>query len=290
MPKKHRRLTFSKYLSCTAIVLFLAVLLVSASACSQKEDVAEETSPPTLTASPTASPTALATPTPTAAPTATQPPAVSNTPEPTPNVSFPPFETDSAGTYTFPQVLPDKSTAMTGDPVYFKILTSKNVNSVRTIIDGESGREYKSYEKEGDFRIWRTKIHFTVGGSRKVQFECAMASGGTATIPSSPVKIDVTFDYTAKSTSKTISKGKTVTFTLSTPDTIDTIYALVDDVNQDIAYTEPDSDEGGVRVWKIRITFFGLGNRNVKFEAHDGSRLKATFPESGIPILVQESV
>jgi len=290
MLKKHSQLTFSKYLCYATVILLLAALLVSASACSQKTKGSEGTEPSILTASPTASPTAVVTPAPTTAPTSTTTPAVSRTPEPTPNVSFLPFETDSAGTYTFPQVVPDKRSAMTGNPVYFKILTSKNVNSVQTILDGEPGRVYKDFENEGDFRIWRTKIHFTVGGSRKVQFKCAMASGGAAIIPNSPVKIDVTFDYAAESTSKTISKGKTVTFTLKTPDTIDTIYALVDGVNQKIAYTNPDSDEGGVRIWKIKIAFFGLGNRKVIFEAHDGSRLKATFPEPGIPIIVQESV
>ena len=122
-----------------------------------------------------------------------------------------------------------------------------------------------------------------------MQFKCAMASGVTVVIPKSRIRIEVTFDYTAESTSKTISKGMTVTFTLKTPDNIDTIYALVDGVNQNLAYTDPDSNEGGVKVWKLNITFFGLGNRSVTFEAHEGTREKATFPDPGISIIVQDS-
>ena len=178
---------------------------------------------------------------------------------------------------------------MTGEPVYFKILTSNNVNSVQTIIDGEAGRVYSDYEKEGDYRIWRTKIHFTVGGTRMVQFKCAMTSGVTVVIPKSRIRIVVEFDYTVESTSKTITKGMTVTFTLKTPYNIDSIHAFVDGVNQNLIITEPESDEGGVRVWKVKITFFGLGNRSVTFEAHDGTRVKATFPESGVSIIVQDS-
>lgn len=291
MLAKHPQLPFGKYLRYTSVILLIAALLATVGACSQSTSEPEEAEPSLLTASPTATPTATAIPTstPTIAPTTTPAPTVSHTPAPTPNVSFPPFETDSAGVYEYPQVVVDKDSAMTGEPVYFKILTSKNVNSVQTIIDGEPGRTYKEYESEGDFRVWRTKIHFTVGGRRKVQFKCAMASGGTVLIPDSRIRIEVTFDYTAESTSKTISKGSTVTFTLKTPDNIDSIYALVDGVNQNIEYTEPDSDENGVRVWKLNITFFGLGNRAVTFEAYDGSSLKETFPETGISIVVQDS-
>ncbi len=156
------------------------------------------------------------------------------------------------------------------------------------MIDGETGKIYKEFANDGDYRIWRVTIHFTVGGTRKVQFKCAMASGGTALIPDSRIRIEVTFDYSAESTSNTISKGKTVTFTLKTPSNIDTVYALVDGVNQKEAYTKPFSDEGGVKVWKVNITFFGLGNRTVTFEARDGTSVKATFPDPGIPIIVQD--
>jgi len=64
----------------------------------------------------------------------------------------------------------------------------------------------------------------------------------------------------------------------------------VDGENQNIKYTEPASAEDGVKTWKIDITFFGLGNRVVTFEAYDGTKLIATFPDPGIPIIVQESV
>lgn len=290
MPKKRSRLNISQCCKFATVVLLTAVLLAVA-ACSPSTMEVEETEPPTLTVAPTAITTPTAPPTlaPTTAPTTTPEPSVVSTPRPTPNISFEPFDTDSAGTYTFPQVMVDKTSAKTGEPVYFNILTSSNVNSVQTIIDGEPGKVYKEFVKDGDYRIWRATIHFTTGGRRKVQFKCAMASGGTVLIPDSRIRIEVTFEYTAESTSKAITKGKTVTFTLRTPDNIDTIYALVDGVNQNTAYTEPISDEGGVRIWKVNITFFGLGNRAVTFEAHDGSSVRATFPETGITIIVQES-
>ena len=122
-----------------------------------------------------------------------------------------------------------------------------------------------------------------------MQFKCAMSSGVTVVIPKSRIRIEVTFDYTAESTSKAITKGSTVTFTLKTPDSIDSINALVDGVNQNLDITKPDTDEGGVKIWKVKITFFGLGNRTVTFEALDGTRVKETFPESGISIVVQDS-
>ncbi|MBT3320318.1 MAG: hypothetical protein HN948_04400 [Clostridia bacterium] len=289
MLRKSPKLTFSKFFRCASAILLIAALIAAAVACSQSEPEPEATQPPVLTVAPTASPTPIPTPTPTPAPTTTPVPSVVSTPRPTPNIIFPPFETDSNGDYPFPQILKDKTSVMTGEPVYFKILTSNNVNSIQTIIDGETGKIYTEYEKLGENRVWRTKIHFTVGGTRKVQFKCAMASGVTVVIPKSRIRIEVTFDYTAESTSKTISKGMTVTFTLKTPDNIDTIYALVDGVNQNLAYTDPDSNEGGVKVWKLNITFFGLGNRSVTFEAHEGTREKATFPDPGISIIVQDS-
>jgi hypothetical protein len=267
-----------------ASLLMAAALLAGTAACSGSEaDVTPTPSPtPIMTPAPP-------TPSPTVVPTATIEPSVSHTPRPTPVVSFPPLETDAAGAYKYPQVVADKSEALTGEPVYFKIVTSENVTKIQTVIDGETGKIYTEYETEGAFRIWRTTIHFTVGGTRKVQFKCTTTSGGTVKIPDSPVKIKVTFDYTAESTSASITKGKTVTFTLKTPDSIDYLCALVDGVNQNIKYTEPAVSEGGVKTWKVNITFFGLGDRLVTFEAYDGSSVAATFPDPGIKIVVKES-
>lgn len=266
-----------------AAVIMAIVLLAGLTACGSKAEVS-----PTPT-QPLVWPTVTVLPTPTLIPTATPEPSVSSTPRPTIAVSFPPMETDASGAYVYPQVVADKDSALTNEPVNFRIVTSGNVTKVQTIIDGETGKIYTEYETEGSVRIWRATIHFTVGGSRKVQFKCTMASGDTVLIPSTPIRINVTFNYTAASTSSTISKGKTVTFTLKTPDSIDYIYAVVDGVNQNIKYTEPESSEDGVKIWKINITFFGLGNRVVTFEAYDGSTLKATFPDGGIAITVVEN-
>ncbi len=270
-----------------AVILAAIFLLAAVTACSGG-DGAQATPTPAATAAPTPSPTPSPTPAPTEAPTPTATPE--STPKPTPVVSFPPLETDSSGAYVFPQVIADKESAMTEEPVYFKIVTSEKVNKIQTVIDGDTGKIYTDYDKEGSFRIWRATIHFTVGGTRKVQFKCTTDTGGTVLIPKSPVKIDVTFDYTAESTSKTISKGKTVAFSLRTPDSIDNIYALVDGVNQNMKYDKPAKSEGGVNVWNINITFFGLGDRTVTFEARKGTKVIATFPDPGITIIVKENI
>jgi hypothetical protein len=263
----------------------MIVLAAAVTACSGSVYEVTVTPSPHTAATPAAPTPAAATSSPTMIPTMTPEPTIS----PTTAVSFPPLETDASGAYTYPQVVADKTSAMTGEPVNFQIVTSENVNKIQTIIDGDKGKVYTEYEKSGSVRFWRVTIHFTVGGIRKVQFKCTMASGGTVLIPESPVKINVTFHYTAESTSKTITKGETVTFTLKTPDSIDCIYAVVDGVNQNVKFTEPVSDEGGIKTWKVNVTFFGLGERSVTFEAYDGSSLKATFPDPGIPIIVKES-
>lgn len=284
---KHK-LSLERFRSCrrAAIVILAAILLFAASACSSGETTPPSPTPTDTPARTFAPPTA--TPEPTEAPTPTPTETAPPTPSPTPDVSFPPFATTDAGVYVYPQVLADKTSADTGDPVYFKILTSEKVNSIRTIIDGEEqSKVYKEYTTDNGMRIWQARVFFTKGGTRKVQFKCGMASGGSAIIPQDAIKIDVTFEYTAESTSKTISSGKTVTFTLKTPDTIDSVYVLVDGVNQNIEYTEPASNEGGVKTWKISIPFFKTGTRAVTFEAYDGTKLKKTFPDSGITIIVQ---
>lgn len=158
------------------------------------------------------------------------------------------------------------------------------------MIDGVAGKTYTQYTAENSFRIWQTRVYFTTGGTRRVQFKCITASGGSVYVPGSPIKISVTFKYTADSTSKTISSGKTVTFTLKTPSSITSINAVIDGVKQKIKYTDPSSDNGGVKTWKINVTFFSLGTRSVQFEAYAGSTLKSTFPDTGIPIIVQDSV
>ena len=267
-----------------AAIIMIIALLAAATACSESKDEATAT-PSTSAASTPATVMASATAFPTATPT-----LVSSTPSPTPVISFPSIETDASGAYIYPQVVADKDSALTGEPVYFRVITSENVNKIQTVIDGETGKIYTEYEKDTGVRIWRATIHFTVGGTRKVQFKCTMDTGGTVLIPESPVKINVTFHYTAESTSATISKGKTVTFTLRTPASIDYIYAVVDGVNQNIKYTEPASNEDGVKIWKVNITFFGLGERVVTFEAYDGSTLQATFPDPGITITVKDSI
>ncbi len=274
-------MSLSKWRRAAAIILAV-VLLAGLTACSgSKAETSPTATPPKVWPTVAASPTID--------PTATPEPSVSSTPKPTVVVSFPPMETDASGATVYPQVVADKDSALTNEAVNFRIVTSENVTKIQTIIDGETGKIYTEYETEGSVRIWRATIYFTVGGSRKVQFKCTMASGGTVLIPSAPVKINVAFNYTAESTSSTISKGKTVTFTLKTPDSIDYIYAVVDGVNQNIKYTDPESSEDGVKIWKLNITFFGLGNRIVTFEAYDGSTLKATFPDGGIAITVVEN-
>ncbi len=131
--RRKRQPTLRQIGRCAAAVILIAVMLAAA-ACSQTTPDAQVSEPPILTVAPTPTPSPTPTPTPsptpTLPPTATPVPTVVITPKPTPNVSFEPFETDSAGKYTFPQVLVDKKSTMTGEPVYFKILTSKNVNSV----------------------------------------------------------------------------------------------------------------------------------------------------------------
>ena len=280
----------SPLFSLRSLRILTVVVLVAALAadpgCSA-EPQEEQTTPtpvvtptPTITPSPTPVPTVEATPEPT--PTAT--------PAPTPAPVFPEMEKDDEGGYIFPQVVADKQSVMTGEPVYFKIITSEKVNSVQTVIDGETGKIYTDYDSVDGVRIWITRIFFTSGGTRKVQYKCSMATGGTVLIPKDPLKVDVTFDYTAQATSKTITKGKTVTFTLKTPDSIDSIYVVVDGVNQNIKYDEFESSEDGVKVWMINVTFFGLGEREVTFEAHDGSKVVATFPDPGLPIIVEDSI
>ncbi len=268
----------------TLAAALAVVLLLSLPACSEPQTpAATPTRTPLRTfAQPT--PTPVPTPSPTPEPT----PGVSSTPRPTPVVSFPPFKVDASGDYIFPQVVADRTEAMTKEFVNFKIVTSDKVNSIRTIIDGEEqSTVYKNYTTDKGMRIWQTRVSFTKGGNRRVQFKCAMASGGTAKIPENPIKIAVTFNYTAESTSKTISKGKTVTFTLKTPDTIDSIFVVVDGVNQKIEYDKPDSTANGISIWKINVTFSKTGTRAVTFEALDGTKVKATFPDPGITIIVQ---
>jgi len=273
MLKKSSRSSFIRCCRYIAVILCGTVLLMTVPACADNTRDPEEKISPS------------------AAVTSSPPPAPTPTPEPSPTssepvVSFPPLETSETGACICPQVVADKTSAKTQEPVNFKIVTSEDVKSVQTVIDGEPGRVYTEYEKDADMRVWQTEIHFTVGGDREVQYKCTMASGDTVLIPDPPVTIDVTFHYKAASTSGEITKGKTVTFTLRTPAAIDTIYALVDDVNQNIAFTESDSNEDGVKTWKVNITFFQLGEREIQFNACIGSEVQKTFPDPGIPITV----
>ncbi len=269
-----------------AFVIMIGALVLIITACSSAQTPVQTASPaqeatvaPSQTAPVTPSPTAPPTPTPEPSPTAA----------PTIAVSYPPLATSESGSYSYPQVVADKAEAQTGEPVYFKIVTSDKVKSIQTIIDGDTGKIYTEHTKDSGLRIWQARIFFTKGGSRKVQFKCSMTTGGTVIIPKSPLKISVTFKYTAESTSKTITAGKTVTFTLKTPDTIDSVYAVVDGVNQDVKFSKPHSNENGIKIWKVNVTFFGLGERKVTFEAYDGSKLKQAFPDTGIIIIVQQS-
>lgn len=276
-----------KVLKITASVILSVVFLVSLCACSGGSGKAsttpspsEETSVPTPSSSP--SPSETPTSTPTSTPT--------QAPSPTPEPSFGTLSTNADGTYVVPQVISDKTSANTGEPVYFKIVTSDKVNKIQTLIDRDALKIYNTYTTENGARIWNAKVFFTTGGNRSVQFKCSTTSGGSALVPQKPVKIAVTFKYTADSTSKTIAKGKTVTFSLKTPSSITKIFVVIDGVNQKIAFTEPASDDSGVRTWKINVMFSKVGNRAVQFEAYTGSKLTATFPDTGIPIIVQDSV
>lgn len=196
----------------------------------------------------------------------------------------------AAGAASYPLVVPDKTSVSTGEPVNFTITTSVKVSKIQTVIDGEAGRSYKEFTKGQDVRNWKVKLIFTKDGNRKVQFKCTMSTGETVLIPKTPVTIKVKFKYTAESTSKTISKGKTVTFTLKTPSAIKSVYAVVDGAKQKIVYSKPESDKDGVKIWKVRVTFFKLGERSVKFDACAGGKVKKTFPDTGITIIVKESI
>jgi hypothetical protein len=191
---------------------------------------------------------------------------------------------------SYPVVTPDKTSVSTNEPVNFSITTSTRVKKIQTVIDGEGGRSYTNFTAGGDVRSWKVKLIFTKDGNRKVQFKCTMTNGETTLIPKKPVTIKVTFKYTAESTSKTITKGKTVIFTLKTPSSIKSVYAVVDNVKQKIVVSKPDSEKDGVKVWKVRVTFFKLGERSVTFDACAGGKVKKTFPDKGIPIAVKESI
>ncbi|MDP2891683.1 MAG: hypothetical protein Q8O09_00915 [Bacillota bacterium] len=195
----------------------------------------------------------------------------------------------AAASPAYPFVVPDKTRVLTGEAVNFKITTSVRVKKIQTVIDGVSGRTYTNFTTGTDVRNWQAKIYFTTGGKRKVQFKCTMLTGSTVLIPATPVIISVTFKYTATSTSKIISTGKTVTFTLKTPSSITSVYAVIDGVNQNKKFSKPYSDIGGIKVWKVPITFFKLGTRSVKFSACVGTSVKKTFPDTGIVIIVKDN-
>jgi hypothetical protein len=190
----------------------------------------------------------------------------------------------------YPLVVPDKTNVMTGEAVSFKITTSTRVKKIQSVIDGEGGRSYTSFTAGQDVRNWNVKLTFTKDGSRKVQFKCTMTSGETVLIPKKPVTIKVTFKYTAESTSKAITKGKTVTFTLKTPSAIKSVYALVDGAKQKIIVSKSDSEKDGIKIWKLNVTFFKLGERSVRFDACIDNKVKKTFPDKGITIIVKESI
>jgi hypothetical protein len=190
----------------------------------------------------------------------------------------------------YPFVVPDKTKASTGEAVNFKITTSARVNKIQTVIDGVAGRSTSTFSTGDQVRNWSAKIFFMAGGLRKVQFKCTMASGSTVLIPAKPVIISVSFKYTATCTSKTITKGKTVTFTLKTPSTINALEAVIDGVKQNTPFKTPDSDANGIKVWKVNITFFKLGERTVKFDAMTGTSVKKTFPDKALPIIVKETI
>jgi hypothetical protein len=195
-----------------------------------------------------------------------------------------------SGAASYPLVVPDKTSVMTNEAVNFKITTSVRVKKIQSMIDGEGGRSYTNFTAGEDVRNWKVRLIFTKDGNRKVQFKCTMTTGETVLIPKKPVTIKVAFKYTAESTSRTITKGKTVTFTLKTPSAIKSVYAVVDDVKQKIVYSTPYSEKDGVKIWKVRVTFFKLGQRSVKFEACVGSKVKKTFPDTGLTIIVKESI
>ena len=270
-----------------AMVVFALALLASLSACSEPANITSEPASASPSPAETASPEPTKTDEPVETPAETPEPTKTQKPQPTPTpeISFPPLATNSSGAYKFPQIVADRTSVKTGEPVYFKIVTSENVKSIRTVIDGVNGKIYTDFSTESGVRVWIARIYFTAGGNRKVQFRCTMTSGSTSLL-TYPKLISVTFKYTAESTSKIISSGKTVTFTLKTPSAIDNVNVLVDGVKQKNVKT-PDSDANGIKVWKINVTFFKTGDRSVTFEACAGTRVKATFPDPGIPIIVQ---
>jgi hypothetical protein len=286
MLKKPSKLYLRKYCRNSVIILSILILLTAMPSCSGDVQESEQAT----TALPTVTVTAAPTPMPTTEPSPTDAPTVTPEPEPTPEPSFPDLSTDTSGAYIYPQVVADKTSAKTNEPVYFKIVTSEKVNKIQTVVDGETLKKiYTEYTSDSNVRIWEAKVLFTKDGNRKVQFKCTLSTGGTATIPKTPITIKVAFNYTAASTSKTINSGKMVTFTLKTPSSITSVAAVVDGVKQNVPVKSPDSDNDGVKVWKYNLTFFKPGTREVQFNAYAGSRLKMTFPDPGITIIVQSS-
>lgn len=196
----------------------------------------------------------------------------------------------SAAPVIYPLVVPDKSTVTPGQTVTFYVTTSIRVKQIQTMIDGVPGKKYTEYT-ETDVRKWQVKITFTTPGDRKVQFRCTMNSGSLVLIPKSPVVIHVlaSTTYKASCTTKSCTSGKTIYFSLKTPDTITSVYAVIDGIKQTKIHSKVIGNANGIKSWRVSITFFKLGTRTVKFVAVKGSTKMKTFPSAGLTITVRSS-
>jgi hypothetical protein len=196
---------------------------------------------------------------------------------------------NAAASVIYPLVVPSSYNAISGKPVTFHVTTSVRVTQIQTVIDGTSGKKYTEYTEGVGVRKWIVTITFTTVGDRKVEFRCKMTSGTLAMIPKSPVVIHVTSaaNYSATSTTKSLTSGKTVYFSVGTPSAIDKLYALVDGVKQTKIGTTVISDKNGIKKWKISIAFFKVGIRSVKFTAYTGTTLKKTFPSTALTLTVK---
>ena len=279
-----------KPLSKILSILLVLTLVLSFTACGTKKGSASPSPSGTAsedvsdTASPDESPSDTVSPDESSSDTASPDESPSDTASPDESPS------DSASPdASAPKVTCDKTSIASGGTVTFKITTSTDVKQIQTVIDGSAGKKYTDFTSGTDTREWEVKVVFTDTGSRKVQFKCTTESGDTQDSNTKTIKVAAASSssgtYTATASDKSISAEDTVTFTLATPSTITSVYAVIDDVKQGTV-TSASSNSGGVKKWKVTITFHKTGDRKVVFKALTDSTVKKTFPSSAIVIKV----
>lgn len=201
-----------------------------------------------------------------------------------------------AGAADYPKIIPAKTTVTVGERLNLTVVTSKNVDKIQTVIDGEQGSVYTNYTEKEDLRNWSTRITFTDPGKRSIAYDAYMNTGKIVRIKA--VTIDVKekeepdeddeeeedpkedpSKYTAKASGTTSMPGDVVTFELTTPEGVTAIMPVVDGVNQKRV-------TGKGKTWSIPIKFNKAGTRKVSFVAYKGDKSVQTFPKSPISIKV----